>query len=82
MSGVHSPRTHSRLGQKLPNTTELRQDSDAPALGAPRVSGGGIQVLMPQDLRQTHQVIPIVQEELMRHCVPEQVWVQLYADQR
>jgi hypothetical protein len=36
---------------------------------------------MAEQLRQPYQVVAIVSQELMRHRVPEQVGMQLHADQ-
>ena len=47
--------------------------------GALGVAGRRVQALMPEDLRQAHKIVAVRRQELVRHCVPEQVRVQLDA---
>ena len=43
------------------------------------VSSGCIEILVPEDLGQRHQVILIVSKELVGHRVTKQVWINLEA---
>src|ERR1700685_2140995 len=49
--------------------------------GAFRVPGGRVQVFVAEDLRQRHQVVVVVGQELVSHRVPQQMGVQLDADE-
>lgn len=45
------------------------------------VAAGRVQALMAEQLRQTNQVVAVVGEVLMRHRMPEQVRMQVDADE-
>jgi hypothetical protein len=42
---------------------------------------GGVEVLVPQDLSRVHEIVAVVGQELMGRCMPQQVGVQLDADE-
>ena len=46
-----------------------------------RVAGRRVEVLVPEDLSQTHKVVPVVGKELVCHRVPQKVRMQLHADE-
>ena len=47
-----------------------------------RVPGGRVQILVAEDLGQTHKIILIVSQELVGHRVPQQMRVNLEAANR
>ena len=51
------------------------------ALGPLRVAGRRVQVLMAEDLGEADQIVAVVVKELMSHRVPEQMRMQLHADE-
>jgi hypothetical protein len=45
-----------------------------------RVPCRRIQILVTENLRQPHQIVPVIGEKLVCHRVPEKVGVELHAD--
>ena len=47
-----------------------------------RVSGRCVQILVAENLGQTHEVILVVRQKLVGHCVPQQMRMELEAADR
>jgi hypothetical protein len=47
-----------------------------------RIAARGLQILVTKNLSQTHQIVPIVNQELLRHRVPKNMRVQANPNQR
>jgi hypothetical protein len=50
--------------------------------GSQRVPAGRVEIFVPQDLGKAHQIIAVVGQELMSHCVPQQVRMNLESAKR
>ena len=74
-----SSRKRRKNSQRIPSIAQPLHRRPKLFLGLLGVESGGVEILMSQDLGQAHEVISIVQKELVGHRVTQQVRVQLDA---